>query len=182
MKKFLIISSLALSVSYMSSSYAVEPVTVGAVAGGGAAEVAAGVSAAEAVAIVGAAGAVSAVGTAGAGILGGVGTAVVMNDKLFATDNENCTGKEKACENAKIGTWTGAALGTLGVVSALAIEGVSAAGLASIGSIIGGGAVIGGATLVAAPIIAAAAVGGATYGLFALLGDDDSIQENIKVE
>jgi hypothetical protein len=170
MKKLLIISSLALSMSYMSSSYAVDPVTAGVAAGAAevaveSAAIAAGAGgAAKAAVLVGAASAATAVGTTAVGIGAGYGTAKLMNDQLFT---EGCEGKEEACKNAKIGTYTGATLGTLGVLSAVAMEGISTAGLATIGSAIGGGAIAGAATLVAAPIIAAAAVGGATYWWFA---------------
>jgi hypothetical protein len=157
MKKSLMIGAVLISLSSMNSSYAVEPVST-AVAAGAAAKAAIATSATT---IIGA-GTATALTGGGAGIVAGFGTAKVMNDKVFS----ECQ-NQKACDAAKVGTYTGASVGTAGVIATVAMTGASTAGLATIGSIIGGGAVVGAATLIAAPIIAAAAIGGATYWWFA---------------
>jgi hypothetical protein len=84
-----------------------------------------------------------------------------MNNTLFS----DCP-NQKACDAAKIGTYTGAGLGTVGSALAVVGAGANIMGLASIGSAVGGGVLAGVGTLVAAPIVAAAAVGGATYWWF----------------
>ncbi|MCK5718975.1 MAG: hypothetical protein KAH84_03375 [Thiomargarita sp.] len=159
MKKLLVIGTLAISMSYMTSSYA-EPATASVAAGS--AVVAEGVMAAEGAAMIAgatAAGMAAAIASpvVGAGL--GAATAKVMNDKIF-TDCEN---QQKACDAAQIGTYTGAGVGTLAAIGAVVMEGLSTAGLVSIGSVVGGGALAGAATLVAAPIVLAVAGGGLAY-------------------
>jgi len=98
-----------------------------------------------------------------------------MNDHYF----KGCKVQQKACDAARIGTYTGAGVGTAGVVGAVAVAGVSTAGLATIGGVIGGGVITGAVTLVAAPIVAAAAVGGATYWLLLLFSSDKETTEKL---
>jgi hypothetical protein len=163
MNKLLVASTIALSMSFATSSHALDPVTAGAVAGG--AEVAAGVAAAGA-AVGGAAGAaVGAVTAAGiaVGVVAGAGaagyvTSELMNDYAFKGDT-SCSG----CEPAQTATQIGAALGTGGAIGALAVAGADVAGLAAIGGAVGGGAIAGVGVLVAAPIVAAVAIGGVVY-------------------
>ncbi len=157
MKKSLMIGAVLLSLSSMNS-YAVEPVTTTIAATAAAKAATAG--AATTAAILGA-GAATAL-TGGVGIAGGFGTAKVMNDELFS----ECQ-NQKACDAAKIGTYSGAGIGTAGVIATVAMTGASTAGLATIGSVIGGGAIVGTVAVIAAPIVAAAAIGGATYWWFA---------------
>ncbi len=91
----------------------------------------------------------------------GFGTAAVMNNTVYSS----CQNHE-ACENAKVATYAGAAVGTVGTVATVAMVGANAMGLATIGATIGGGMAVGATMLVAAPIVAAAAAGGATYWWF----------------
>ena len=162
MKKLLVASTIALSMSFATSSHALDPVTAGAAAAGGVADAAVGAGAAvsgAAGAAVGAAAAAGiAVGVVGGAGVAGYGTAELMNNNLL-----NGCKNIKACDKAKEGTYTGAALGTGGVIGALAVAGADVAGLAAIGSVVGGGAIAGAVTLVAAPIVAAAVVGGVMY-------------------
>ncbi|MFK5971367.1 MAG: hypothetical protein QM487_14795 [Candidatus Marithrix sp.] len=144
MKKWLAVGSLVVSMSYVGSSYAVEPVSSSEMTIGAA--IAAGVGTVAASAVV-------------VGAAGGVGTAYYMNDKMFT----NCSDEQNACDVAQLGTYTGAGLGTIWGIACLAAEGANLVGLASIGSMVGGGVAAGAATVVAAPIIAAVAIGGATY-------------------
>lgn len=159
MKKLLIVGSLMFSLSCLNPAHAVDPVTTG-IAAAGAAKAASGAAAAAAT-VVGA-GTATAIGTPVVGILGGFGAAVAINEYRF----DNCQQDKKACEAAKIGTYTGAGVGTAGVLTAVAIAGPNLLGLASIGSAVGGGVIAGAATLIAAPIIAAAAAGYGTYWYF----------------
>lgn len=145
MKKWLTVGSLVVSMSYIGSSYAVEPVSTTSEVAGGAA-IAAGVGTVAASSVV-------------AGAAGGVAAAYHMNNKMFT----NCPDAQTACDAAKIGTYTGAGLGTLWGAACLAVEGANLVGLASIGSMVGGGVAAGAATVVVAPVIAAAALGGVTY-------------------
>ena len=157
MKKILVVSGLVLSISTLNTAYAIEPVSTG-VAVVTAIE-AAEVATAATMGIVGI-GVTTAITGTGIGILGGAGTAVVMNRHLFSSDEKRCQTHPKACEKAKVGTWTGAGLGTVGVVGTVAvISATSATGLATIG-------VAGAAALVATPILAAVAIGGGTYWWF----------------
>jgi hypothetical protein len=99
---------------------------------------------------------------AGVGIIAGsagVGAASVLNDTIFDESEE-----------AQIGTYTGAAVGTAGSLGALAIAGAGPSGLAAIGSLVGGGMAAGAVGLIAAPIVGAVLVGAATY--FAFKKDD----------
>ncbi len=144
MKKWLAIGSLVVSMSYVGSSFAIEPVSSSEMTVGAA--IAAGVGTVAASSVV-------------VGAAGGVGTAYYINDKMFT----NCSDGQEACDAAQLGTYTGAGLGTLWGVACLAAEGANLVGLASIGSMVGGGVAAGAVTVVAAPIIAAAAIGGATY-------------------
>jgi len=91
----------------------------------------------------------------------GFGTAAVMNNTVYS----GCQNQE-ACENAKVATYAGAAVGTVGTVATVAMVGANAMGLASIGATVGGGIAAGATMLIAAPIVAAAAAGGATYWWF----------------
>ncbi len=91
----------------------------------------------------------------------GFGTAAVMNNTVYS----GCQNKE-ACENAKVATYAGAAVGTVGTVVTVAMVGANGMGLATIGATIGGGMATGATILVAAPIVAAVAAGGATYWWF----------------
>ena len=160
MKKILLVSGLVLSISTLNTAYAIEPVSTG-VAVVTAIE-AAEVATAATMGIVGI-GVTTAITGTGIGILGGAGTAVVMNRHLFSSDEKRCQTHPKACEKAKVGTWTGAGLGTVGVVGTVAvISATSATGLATIG-------VAGAAALVATPILAAVAIGGGTYWWFVAL-------------
>ncbi|WP_199251952.1 hypothetical protein [Aeromonas veronii] len=95
---------------------------------------------------------------AGVGIVAGsagVGAASVLNDTVFDESEE-----------AQIGTYTGAAVGTAGSLGALAIAGAGPTGLATIGSLVGGGMAAGAVGLIAAPIVGAVLVGTATYFIF----------------
>ncbi|WP_181363234.1 hypothetical protein, partial [Aeromonas sp. HMWF015] len=95
---------------------------------------------------------------AGVGIVAGsagVGAASVLNDTVFDESEE-----------AQIGTYTGAAVGTASSLGALAIAGAGPTGLATIGSLVGGGMAAGAVGLIAAPIVGAVLVGTATYFLF----------------
>jgi hypothetical protein len=85
-----------------------------------------------------------------------------MNNYAFKGE-ASCSG----CEPAQTATQIGAALGTGGVIGALAVAGADVAGLAAIGGAVGGGAIMGACVLVAAPIVAAAALGGAVYYWYA---------------
>lgn len=164
MKKLLVASTIALSMSFATSSHALDPVTAGAAAAG--AEAA---GAAAGAAVGGAAGAaVGAVTTAGiaAGVVVGAAgagyvTSELMNKYAFKGE-ASCSG----CEPAQTATQIGAALGTGGVIGALAVAGADVAGLAAIGGAVGGGAIVGAGVLVAAPIVAAAVLGGAVYWYF----------------
>ncbi len=91
----------------------------------------------------------------------GFGTAAVMNNTVYS----DCQNQE-ACENAKVATYAGAAVGTVGTLATVAMVGANGMGLASIGATIGGGMAAGATMLVAAPIVAAVAAGGATYWWF----------------
>ncbi len=144
MKKWLIAGSLVVSMSCIGSSYAVEPVSTTSEISGVA--IAAGVGAVAASSVV-------------AGAAGGIATAYQMNEKMFT----NCPDQQTACDAAKLGTYTGAGLGTIWGIACLAVEGANLVGLASIGSMVGGGIAAGAATVVVAPVVAAAAIGGATY-------------------
>ncbi|HHB92115.1 MAG TPA: hypothetical protein ENK59_02740 [Thioploca sp.] len=144
MKKWLAVGSLVVSMSYVGSSYAVEPVSSSEMTVGAA--IAAGVGTVAASSVV-------------VGAASGVGTAYYINDKMFT----NCSDEQNACDVAKLGTYTGAGLGTIWSIAYLAAEGANLVGLASIGSMVGGGVAAGATTVIAAPIIAAAAIGGATY-------------------
>ena len=169
MKKLLVASTIALSMSFATSSHALDPATAGTVAGGAITQMSASGTAVGS-AIGGAIG--GAVGSAvGAGVVAGVavgvvggagaagyGTAVLIEDKLL----DGCQDKT-ACEKAKVGLYHGVTLGTGGVVGALAVAGADVAGLTAIGGAIGGGAIVGTGMLIAAPIVAAAALGGAAY-------------------
>ncbi len=155
MKKWLIAGSLVLSMSYVNSAYAVDPVTTGTTTGGA---VAMADGAAGTAAILGA-GAATAIGSTVVGVGAGFATAEIMNNELFA----NCPTNQTACDAAKVGTYSGAGIGTLGVLGTLAAVGADTAGLAAIGGAVGGGVAMGVTTLVAAPIVAAAVVGYATY-------------------
>ncbi len=170
MKKWLILSSLILSWSYMNSANAIDPVTTGVAAGVAAKAAIEGTAAAAAAGAVGV-GVAAAVASPVAGIAGGFGAAKVMNDQFFTECEDN---KKAACDAAQMGTYTGAGVGTVGVLGAVAAAGASSAGLATIGSAIGGGAIAGAATLVAAPIVAAAAIGGATYWWFTRDNGDET--------
>jgi len=152
MKKLLIASTIALSMSFATSSHALDPVTTGAVAGG-AAEAATGAAVGAAAAAAGIA--VGVVAGAGAA---GYGTAKLM-DKTLLNECANAT----ACDQARYGAYHGVALGTGGVIGALAVVGADVAGLAAIGGAVGGGAIVGAGVLVAVPIVAAAALGGVVY-------------------
>jgi len=174
MKKLLVASTIALSMSFATSSHALDPVTTGAVATG-AVEASAAAGTAVGSAIGGAVG--GAVGTAvgvvaatgiAATVVGGAGaagygTAELMNNNLL----KGCKNRN-ACEKAKEGTYTGAALGTGGVIGAFAVAGVDTVGLAAIGSTVGGGAIAGIGVLIVAPIVAAAALGGAVYWWYSI--------------
>lgn len=112
---------------------------------------------------------------AGVGIVAGsagVGAASVLNDTVFDESEE-----------AQIGTYTGAAVGTASSLGALAIAGAGPTGLATIGSLVGGGMAAGAVGLIAAPIVGAVLVGTATYFIFkkdeteALPSQDDSSKE-----
>ncbi len=161
MKKSLMIGAVLLSLSSMNSSYAVEPVSTTTAVVAGAAAKAATAAGTTAATVLGT-GAATALAGGGVGIAAGFGTAKVMNDQVFS----ECQ-NQKACDAAKIGTYSGAAVGTAGVIATMAMTGASTAGLATIGGAIGGGAIVGAAAIVAAPIVAAAAIGGATYWWFA---------------
>jgi len=166
MKKLLVASTIALSMSFATSSHALDPVTTAGAAASGAAEAATGAMGAAGAAVGGAAGAAVgaaaaagiAVGVVGGAGVAGYGTAELMNKSLL----DGCKNKT-ACEKAKEGTYTGAALGTGGVIGALAVAGADVAGLAAIGGAVGGGAIAGAVTLIAAPVVAAAVVGGVMY-------------------
>lgn len=144
MKKWLAVGSLVVSMSYVGSSFAVEPISSSEMTAGAAIVAGVGTVAASSVVV---------------GAAGGVGTAYYMNDKMFT----NCPDEQTACDAAKLGTYTGAGLGTIWGIACLAVEGANLVGLASIGSMVGGGVAAGAATVVAAPIVAAAAIGGVTY-------------------
>jgi len=70
---------------------------------------------------------------------------------------------QKACDDAQIGTYTGAAVGTAASVVALAGAGAGPVGLATIGATVGGGMAAGATAVVAAPVVAAVAIGGLVY-------------------
>jgi hypothetical protein len=176
MKKCTILSSLILSLSLMNSAHAVDPITTGVAAGAAAKVAAEGAAVATAAGVVGA-GAAAAIASPVAGIAGGFGAAKVMNDQFFTECEEN-EKAQKACTAARAGTYTGAGLGTVGVLGAATAAGFSSAGLATIGGAIGGGAIAGAATLVAAPIVAAAAIGGATYWWFSRDDSEEAVSEN----
>ncbi len=142
MKKLLIASSLMLSMSYASSSYAAEPATIGAAAVAESAAVATAVT----------------VGTIGVAAIAGVATAELMNHYVF-----NGCNNEGACDAGAEGTYTGAIFGTGGSLGALVAVGSGMSGLTAIGSSIGGGAVTGLCLLVAAPVVTAAVFGAAYY-------------------
>ncbi len=91
----------------------------------------------------------------------GFGTAAVMNNTVYS----DCQNQE-ACENAKVATYAGAAVGTVGTLATVAMVGANGMGLATIGATIGGGMAAGATMLVTAPIVAAVAAGGATYWWF----------------
>jgi hypothetical protein len=152
MKKLLVISSLVVSMSVIAPVHA-ELFSSGA-ATAGAAEVAA-----EGAAIAIGAGAATAVT---AGVAAGFGTAVVMNERLFTSSNL-CTANQKSCKAAQVGTYTGAGLGSAGVLAAMATCGADIAGLTALGGTIGGGLLTGIATVVIAPVAIAAAGGYAAY-------------------
>ena len=142
MKKILLVSGLVLSMSTLNTTYVV-PVSSGVT-----------IATSATLGIIG----IGIIGT-GIGILGGAGTAAVMNKDLFSSDEQRCQKHPKACEKAQIGTWTGAGLG-VGVVGTVAVfSATSATGLAAIG-------VAGTAALLATPIVAAVAIGGGTYWWF----------------
>lgn len=102
-------------------------------------------------------------GPAVVGGLGGFAAADLMNDTLYSDcQNQN----QQACDKAKYGTYTGAAVGAAASVGTLAVAGAGPAGLASIGAVVGGGMAAGATAVVAAPIVAAAAIGAAVYWLF----------------
>ena len=168
MKKLLAVSSLVVSMSVITPVYA-ETFSASATAAGGAAEVAA-----EGAAVAIGAGAATA-GTAG--VAAGVVTAKVMNERLFT----NCPAENQAaCDAAQVGTWTGAGVGSAGVLAIVATCGADAAGLAALGATVGGGLLTGIATVVIAPVAVAAAGGYAAYywwpedGLGSLLGESEA--------
>jgi hypothetical protein len=101
---------------------------------------------------------------AGVGLVGGaggVGAAKLMNDHLY-TDCQD----QAACDAAQIGTYTGAATGTVASVGTLVLVGAGPTGLATVGAAVGGGMAAGATTVVVAPIVAAVVIGGAVYWLF----------------
>lgn len=168
MKKWLVVGGLVVSMSCINSTYAVDPVTTGIAAGAAAKIAAEGTAIGAAVA---GAGVTSAVASPLIGVAGGVGTAYVMNDKLFSECEEI---DQNACKKARIGTYAGAGLGTAGALGAIGLAGANTAGLAAIGSAVGGGAIAGAAALVAAPIVAAAAIGGLAYWWYAGNNEPDT--------
>ena len=88
---------------------------------------------------------------AGVGIVAGsagLGAAKLLNNTAFKDDKE-----------ARIGTYSGAAAGTLTSLGALATAGAGPTGLAAIGSVVGGGMAAGAVILLAAPIVGAVAIG-----------------------
>jgi len=90
-----------------------------------------------------------------------------MNNTVYS----GCENQE-ACDKAKVGSYAGAALGTLGTATTVAMVGANAMGLVTIGATVGGGMAAGATILIAAPIVAAVAVGGATYWWFSHDGED----------
>lgn len=100
MKKWLIITSLVLSMSCLNSANAVDPVTTGAMAAGAANAAAAaggGAAAGAAATAAGVAGvgAAAAVGGAAVGGIGGFGTAELMNNTLFRDSTHGITSAKK---------------------------------------------------------------------------------------
>lgn len=91
----------------------------------------------------------------------GLGAARLINETLYS----HCENQD-ACDAAKVGTYTGAVVGTGASLAAVAATGAGPAGLAAIGATVGGGMAAGVGLLVAAPVAAAAAVGGLVYWLF----------------
>ncbi len=90
----------------------------------------------------------------------GVATAAVLNKTVYVGCHD-----QHACDNAQVGNYAGAALGTAASATALVSAGAGPAGLAAIGSTLGGGMAVGAATVIAAPVVAAVAVGGLVYWL-----------------
>jgi len=148
MKKLLIASSLVLSMSYVSSSYA-ETATIGAaVAESTAFSTTTAVVTATAVTV----------GTIALAAGAGYGTVKVMNNIAFS----NCR-NDGACDAGAMGTAVGAVFGTGSSFGILMAAGPSMSGLTAIGSSVGGGAVAGACMLIAAPVVTAAVFGTAYY-------------------
>ena len=98
---------------------------------------------------------------------GGSGAANLMNKYVF-------DGNTKADKAARVGTYTGAAVGTAGSIGALAVAGAGPAGLSAIGGVVGGSMVAGAITVLAAPIVVTAVFGGAVYSVYWLFTDDET--------
>jgi len=162
MKKFLL-SSLVLFMFYANSTMAVEPVFGGMGMGSQSGWMGSqsGWMGSNAAMAGGSCGAGLTLMSTVIGGAAGFGTAAVMNNTVYS----GCQNQE-ACENAKVATYAGAAVGTVGTVATVAMVGANAMGLASIGATVGGGIAAGATMLIAAPIVAAAAAGGATYWWF----------------
>lgn len=90
---------------------------------------------------------------------GGLGAASLMNRYLYS----NAT---QANDMARIGTYTGAVVGTAGSLGTLALVGTGTGELAAIGGLVGGGLATGAVAVIAAPVVMAAVVGGVAYWLF----------------
>ncbi len=97
---------------------------------------------------------------------GAAGAANLMNKYVF-------DGNTKADEAARVGTYTGVAVGTAGSAVALAVAGAGPVGLSAIGGVVGGGMAAGAITVLAAPLVAASVIGGAVYSVYWLFSDDE---------
>lgn len=175
MKKWLVVGTLALSMSCINSSYATDPITAAGIAAAAAegAAVAEGAAAAAGIGTLVGTSALVGSGVGAVAVAAGAGSAKVINDQFF--EDEKCSDTEKvACDRAKTGSYVGAGVGVLGSLGALWGCGVSTAGLASIGAMLGGGAIVGGTALIAAPVVAAGAVGWGTYAWYTRDADDDA--------
>lgn len=97
-------------------------------------------------------------GPVAAGGLTGLSAAHLMNKTLYS----DCVDQE-ACDAAQVGTYVGAAAGTMATAGAVMAAGAGPAGLAAIGA---GSMAVGAGMLLAAPVVGAAAVGALVYWLF----------------
>jgi len=163
---FFMFGSLVLAMAGVNCAYATGPEWVGAYAMSSSFFAQFGVN--KAAYAAGGAGAGPIVMSTLVGGAAGFGTAKLMNDHILS-DCQN----PKACDAAKVGTYAGATIGTAGIVATVAVVGINATGLATIGAAIGGGMAAGVTALVAAPIVAVIAVGGATYWWFSGEGENN---------